>query len=330
MKRQFDCAHAAMLFLVGVLVTVAPAYAQSPSAAGEGSTPRLSNGTPDLSGVWNDVIARDGYGMPTKNSPYKWDMRVGIDENSFKGAQEGATGVVVPTRRPAPNQFEGERANLSVNVREATNQFNDFEYTLRLDPNRPLYKPEFWTKVQDLDYDTNFSDPIVVEACYPTGVPRLGPPKKIIQTANEVILFYASSLRSGPSNVFRIIPTDGRAHDPQAVPTYVGDAVGHWEGDTLVIDVRSFNDRQWLSGGLRGGGGGYLHSYEMRVIERLRRDGDMLYYQATVEDPEVLLEPWTMNEVQMRLDRNPKATIAEANPCDNSHDKATIVDRVRH
>jgi hypothetical protein len=130
------------------------------------------------------------------------------------------------------------------------------------------------------------------------------------------------------ANEFRIIPTDGRAHDPEAFPTYRGDAVARWEGDTLVIDVRTFNDRTWIASALRGGGGGYFHSYEMRVIERLRRDGNTLYYQATVEDPEVLLEPWTMNAVQMRLD--PKGTIREANPCDNSYDRGTIVGRTRH
>ena len=313
MKRRRSYASVAVSLLIAAAFAAAIVNAQSPSSASAPSTPRLANGKPDLSGMWADTAVLDVYRLPLiKDSPYTSASRVAVDETNFAGTRDGVVGVVMPTRRPAPNQTGGQR--------EATNEFTDFEFTTRLDPNKPLYKPQFWDKVQDVDYNTNFADPIIVEACHPAGVPRMGPPRKIVQTVDEVIFIYGDETR--------IIPTDGRSHDPSAYPTYRGDAVAHWEGDTLVVDVRNFNDRTWIAGGIRGGGNGYFHSYEMRVIERLRRDGNTLHYQATVEDPEVLMQPWTMNAVVMRL--NPKGTIVEPNPCDNSYDRGTIVGRTRH
>jgi hypothetical protein len=67
-----------------------------------------------------------------------------------------------------------------------------------------------------------------------------------------------------------------------------GDSVGRWEGGTLVVDVRNFVDDTWF------GEDGYFHTDAMRVTERLWLAGGNLIYQATVEDPNVLTEPWTM------------------------------------
>lgn len=332
--RRFHLSVAAFLFVAaafaGTAIVAAQAGASASKVAGSPArvangkpdlraTPRLPNGKPDLSGMWVNAVARDSYlvrldGAAYKSYPVAFNP---LDKKSFPAASDNVVGQVMITRRPAPNQLGGQR--------EATNEFTDFEFTARLDPNRPLYKPQFWDKVQNLDYDSNFADPVIALACHPRGVPRMGPPTKIVQTADEVIFLY-----QGGGVEVRVIPTDGRAHDPKAVPTYKGDAVGHWEGDTLVVDVTSFNDITWIASGPAGGGGGYFHGYEMHVIERLRRDGDRLHYQATVEDPEVLLEPWAMNAVELKLNPNPKAMIDEGTPCDNSHDLGTIVGRTRH
>jgi len=326
--RRCFTSVAASLFVAGAFASSAVVGAQSGSkvAASTGrenaksdlpAAPRLSNGKPDLSGMWVNAVERDAYQVRLTDSGYK-SYRTAfnpLDKKSFPAASDTVVGQVMITRRPAPNQLGGSR--------EATNEFTDFEFTARLDPNRPLYKPQYWDKVQDLDYNSNFADPVITLACYPRGVPRMGAPTKIVQTANEVLFLYQNA-------DVRVIPTDGRAHDPNATPTYKGDAVGHWEGDTLVVDVNSFNDTTWIASGPAGGGGGYFHSYEMHVIERLRRDGDRLHYQATVEDPEVLLEPWTMNAVELKPNPDPKATLGEGTPCDNSHDLGTIVGRTRH
>ena len=78
-----------------------------------------------------------------------------------------------------------------------------------------------------------------------------------------------------------MIPTDGRPHSKASELdiTYLGDTVGRWEGDTLVLDSVSFTDATWL------GRGGFFHSDRLHVVERFTRQGDVLLYDVTVEDP---------------------------------------------
>jgi hypothetical protein len=115
-------------------------------------------------------------------------------------------------------------------------------------------------------------------------VPRIGPPRKIVQSANEIIFLYEDM--SG--DTYRVIPTDGRKHRADANPTHYGDSVARWEGDVLVVDVNNFVEDTWF------GENGYFHTDAMHVVERLWRDGDNLIWQATVEDPKVLAQPWTI------------------------------------
>lgn len=171
----------------------------------------------------------------------------------------------------------------------------------KADPNQPPYKPGLLPKVHDLDENEIKMDPVVF--CKPLGVPRVGAPNAIIQAHGLPIIF----LYETPSgNAFRVIPMDGRMHDPDADPSYMGDSIGHWEADTLVVDVIGFTDNSWL------GIDGWFHSTDMHVIERIRRDSDTLHYQATVEDPQVFTRPWQMNPRTSKLTKN---LIVETPPC---------------
>jgi hypothetical protein len=193
----------------------------------------------------------------------------------------------------------------------------------RADPNKPLYKPEFWAKVQEFDQNGNNADPSY--GCMPGGVPRMGAPAKIVQTPTEVVFLYVSPPAQGWGDQYRVIPTDGRAHTPlqELDGTWKGESIGRWEGDALVVDTIGFNDTSWLD--IRG----YFHSENMHVVERLRREGNTLTWSATVEDPDVLIRPWTMNSRVMRLDPDPKATIAESLPC-VEHDLSHLVTKEHH
>jgi hypothetical protein len=135
----------------------------------------------------------------------------------------------------------------------------------------PSYKPEFQAKVKDLSDHESKTDPV-----FYCGM--------IVQLPTETIFFY-EDISGDP---YRIIPTDGRKHRERANPAHYGDSVGRWEGDVFVVDVRNFVEDTWF------GEDGYFHSDEMRVIERLWKDGENLVWQATVEDPKVLAAPWTM------------------------------------
>ena len=179
----------------------------------------------------------------------------------------------------------------------------------RANPNKPLYRPEFWEKVQKLDQSENESDPSY--GCMPGGVPRIGPPVKIVQTPKEMVFLYITPPAQGWGDPYRVIPIDGRKHTPvdNLDGTWKGESIGHWEGDTLVVDTIGFNDSSWIDIG------GYFHSENMHVIETLRRDGDTLTWQATVEDPDVLLKPWKMNPRTVRRNPDPLSTLPESLPC---------------
>ena len=178
---------------------------------------------------------------------------------------------------------------------------------------KPMYKPQFWTKVEGLDFSQVDVDPVF--RCVPDGIPRQGIPKKIVQKGAEVWLYYNS-------DTVRIIPVDGRklTDDDQDQQTFNGVASGHWDGDVLVIDTTGYNDISWLRWQ------GYFHTENMTVRERLWRDGETLYWNATVSDPDILVQPWTMDTYTGRLNKNPRAIPAEAGPC-GEFDSDKIVDR---
>jgi len=255
-------------------------------------TPRLANGKPDLTGSWAGGL-------------------------SFTGA--GAPGVTVGGmfRRCTPFQ--------SKNCMEWTNQSEDWPFmsTSRLDMRVPIYKPEHWDKMIEKDQWTNRDDPVMT--CLPLGVPRQGPPARIFHTDTDITMLYRAGVDgAGGYAEHRMVAIDGKPHNPQRPNnyTYFGYTVGRWEGDTLVLDSIGFSDETWL------GRGGYFHSDKMRVVEKFTRTGNQMLYEVTVEDPEVLVEPWVMPSRMLRL--SPTNTIiAERGSCTESELKE-VSSQYRH
>lgn len=122
--------------------------------------------------------------------------------------------------------------------------------------------------------------------CLPVGVPRFmfDPyPFQMIQTADRVIFIF-----EGDNYPWRIVPTDGRSHPKNLKPTWMGDAVGHYEGDTLVVDVVGFNGKAWLDQA------GHAQTDRAHVVERYTRaDSRTLKYEVTIDDPGAYSKPWT-------------------------------------
>jgi hypothetical protein len=204
-------------------------------------------------------------------------------------------------------------------AREGTfvNFENDNALARMGDRNKPLYRPQFWAQVRENDANGNELDPEF--KCRLYGVPRLGAPSQIVQSKGLAVLLYAGGFAG--QNTFRVVPTDGRPHNAARVvqETWKGDPVGNWEGNTLVIDTIGFTDESWLHKS------GYFHSFKLHVIERLTRAGNTLRWVATVDDPEVLMEPWTMNPITKELDPRPNAFVPEDLPCeerDSQHFKS--------
>ena len=220
-------------------------------------------------------------------------------------------------RRCGPTQVECSRA---------INQTADFEFEApsRFGPARPLYKPEHWDKVIELDMWTNKYDPVMT--CQPLGIPRQGPPRRIVQSDKDIIFFYGQYADGGGGQgEYRIMPTDARKHNPNDVTTtYYGQTVGHWEGDTLVLDSVGFIDTTWLARG------GFFHTDQMRVVEKFTRAGNEIKYEVTVEDPEVLVEPFVMTPRILRLSTNPNAgLLPERGNCE-VYELGDITSQIRH
>jgi hypothetical protein len=153
----------------------------------------------------------------------------------------------------------------------------------------PPYKPELAAKVRALVADPAHSPSA---QCMLLGVPAttMNPmPLEIVQTPKKTVILYEVM------RAFRIIPSDGRDHPKDLDPTYMGDSVAHWEGDTFVVDVTGFNDKTWLDGA------GHFHSDALHVVERYTRTPqDTIHYEATAEDPGVLTKPWKVVDTQLR------------------------------
>jgi|SRR5579862_3055740 len=128
--------------------------------------------------------------------------------------------------------------------------------------------------------------------CLYPGVPRImqSPyPMQIAQTPDRLLMLFEYM------RLWRSIPTDGRDHPKRVEPTFMGDSVGKWDGNTLVIDTIGLNDRTWLDTA------GHQHSDGLHVIERLRRTPTTILLEYTVDDPKMYAQPWKQERVLQPL-----------------------------
>jgi hypothetical protein len=121
--------------------------------------------------------------------------------------------------------------------------------------------------------------------CLPTGVPRMAPyPWRIVQTPTHIFFLFEGNIHS-----YRQIFIDGRPHAKDPDPTWYGDSIGSWDGDTLVVDSIGFNDKFWFDFA------GHPHTEQLHVVERFRRpDLGHLDIEATITDAGAYTRPFTM------------------------------------
>ncbi len=265
----------------------------APQTTASAATPRLADGHPDLTGNWG------GPPLPISGSG---------------------------TRRCGPTQVKGAGINPEVGCRTGQDNFwVDYEWISpsRFGPSRPIYKPEFWDKTQELDQWTNKYDPVMT--CQPLGLPRQGLPTRIIQSATDIIFFYNEYSDYGGGNYceYRDIPIDGKPRPNTVEGYYYGLPVGKWEGDTLVIDSTNFVDTTWY------GRGGLLHSADLHIVEKLTRKGDEILYQMTIEDPDDLIEPWVLPDKILRARAGAPAIQHERANCE-VYETGNFATQLRH
>jgi hypothetical protein len=143
--------------------------------------------------------------------------------------------------------------------------------------------------------------------CMPPGVPQtffVPYYFQIVQAPKHVVILHEYL------HLYRVIPTDGSAHPPDPDPTWMGNSVGRWEGDTLIVDSIGFNDKTEING--------YRHTEALHVVERFKRpDADTLNYEATIEDPNVFAGPWLISRAFPFL---PEHDSVDEFVCENNRD----------
>jgi hypothetical protein len=224
--------------------------------------PRAPGGKPDLNGIWQ-ALNEANYDLQAHNARPAMAVRPG-PFGSVPAAPVLALGAVgsVP---PGLGVVEGDEIP---------------------------YKPEALAQKKQNQEHWLTADPEI--KCYLPGVPRatyMPYPFQIFQNATE--LFIAYEYAGAVRNIFLKDP------GPAPVDSWMGQSVGHWEGETLVVDVTGLNDQSWFDRA------GNYHSEALHVVERFTRTSpDVISYQATIEDPKVFTRPW---KIRMPLYRRQEA-----------------------
>ena len=153
------------------------------------------------------------------------------------------------------------------------------------------YQPWALAKKKENFEKRETADPVTAK-CNMPGVPRLTYtplPFQIFQGAKSTTVLYEFA------HAVRQIYTNGTSHPDGHIDWFLGDSRGHWDGDTLVVDIVDFNEETWLSHA------GDFHSDQLHVVERYTPiDADHIKYQATLEDPKVFTKPWSLSLVLYR------------------------------
>ena len=218
-----------------------------------GGGPRAADGKPDLSGIWQ-AITEAHYDIQSHMARPAMALRAGPygPVPAVPVLALGAVGSVPP----GLGVVEGDEIP---------------------------YQPSALAKKKENQDNWLTADPEI--KCYLPGVPRatyMPYPFQIFQ--NSKAIFFAYEYAGAVRNVYLKDP------GPAPIDSWMGQSVGHWEGDTLVIDVTGFNDQTWFDRA------GNYHSDALHVVERYRRtSADVLSYEATIEDPKVFTRPWKIS-----------------------------------
>jgi hypothetical protein len=162
-----------------------------------------------------------------------------------------------------------------------------------VDPGKP--EPLPWVEALLRERAENNSKDAPGAHCLPRGITNAGAlfPYRLVQTPALLVMLFEDDI---PSH--RQVFLDGRSHPKDMDPKWMGHSVGHWEGDTLVIDTVGFDDRSWITAQ------GHPHTEKMHVVERFRRaDLGHLEIEFTIDDPAAYAKPWIIKRVS-DLDTN--------------------------
>jgi hypothetical protein len=169
-----------------------------------------------------------------------------------------------------------------------------------------------WAETLYKQHKDNISKDDPEARCLPPGVPRMSTtpyPFRIMQTPGLTLIVY-----EGGAHVWRQIFTDGRPHSADPNPSWLGESIGHWEGDTFVVDTVGLNGKTWIDES------GIPTSDALHVVERFHRvDLGHMDIEHTVEDPKVFAKPWKFTTHPVLLQGELMEYICQENNRDLEH-----------
>jgi hypothetical protein len=267
-SKSFAIAVPAAIVAVGVFAVVVTQKATPVSAADQPASGRIA-GKPDLSGIWE------------ANNTANWDLQT--HEARPMVAQQGLTpnSVVLAAPVLALGSIGWVPPGLGI-----------------VEGEEIPYKP--WAAARKKENLANWIDRDPEIKCFQPGIPRamyMPYPFQIIESSTKIMMVFEFD------NAERTIHLNKMEDYPNVA--YMGYSVGHWEGDTLVVDVKDFTDATWFDRA------GNFHSDALHVVERYTPMGpNVIRYEATIEDPQVFTRTW---KISMPLYRHlePNAQLME-------------------
>jgi hypothetical protein len=231
-----------------------------------GPMPRLPDGHPDMQGFWNPPAITDIEPAPARGGRGAAPARGGGAPIPGFGGFAGAGNRIID---PADGKIP--------------------------------YKPEARAKQQDIVQRHMADEPEL--HCYQSGVPHSESNQfgvQIVQTPGYFVQL------SEFMHTVRIIPTDNRSHIDPKIKLFQGDPVGHWEGDTLVVDTTNQNTKTWFDTS------GNFKTEALHVTEKfIPQDANTIIYEATITDPDIYTQPWTAH---WNIGRNRQTTMSDGHP----------------
>ena len=251
--------------------------------------PKTAWGEPDLQGVWTSDAA---LGIP-RERPDKFGTRAMLSDEEFAEAQKADE-----KRRKG-----GENAVSIFRNDDAwkTKSYRQTSLVIEPDTGRtPAFTGEAQKRAAPRDRGSFGEGPFnspedftLYDRCITRGIVGsimpvvYGNGNRIVQAPGLVVLSYEMVHDT------RVIYTDGRPHLTSNIRQYLGDARGHWEGNTLVVETTNFTNRTSIGG---GNGNGLRHSADLKITERITRtDTDELRYEVHVDDPVTYTKPFTIS-----------------------------------
>jgi hypothetical protein len=318
----------AVILAVIVLVKVAPVGIAGQTPAG--SATKTAWGDPDLQGIWTDEFQTPlqrqakyaGKELFTEQERAELDnQRAGIlrrDQRVEIGTERDVAGAYnavfqsikhtgkrtslvvdpadgrIPPVTPAAKQRSDADREFRLALLQATETCKNHEAACaggKYGPPSPRRAeiPSFYNTGR-LNRSDNPEDRSMTERCMAAVLPDFGGYRRIVQSPEAVSIFYDVGQGQGWQ---RTIPLNGGSHLPQSIRERFGDSRGHWEGNTLVVDVTNFSPKSDFMGAREN-----LH-----LVERwTRADAKTLEYSVTIEDPTTWTKPWTVKHEMTRQD----------------------------